>query len=71
MDRPKDQRNVLSAAERALVVAVATSKTFQDLPPSQIVPILADAGVYLASEVNIRFTGISGGSEISALNGKD
>ncbi len=43
-------KNALSAAERALVVAVATSRTFRDLPPSQIVPILADAGVYLASE---------------------
>ena len=43
-------KNALSAAERALVVAVATCKIFQDLPPSQIVPILADAGVYIASE---------------------
>ena len=45
--------NALSDAERALVVAVATSKTYRDLPPSQIVPILADAGVYLASESTI------------------
>ncbi len=43
-------KNALSDAERALVVAVATSKIFRDLPPSQIVPILADAGVYLTSE---------------------
>ena len=43
-------KNALSAAERAPVVAVATCKAFQDLPPSQIVPILADAGVYIASE---------------------
>ena len=43
-------KNALSAAERALVIAVATSKTYQDLPPSQIVPILADAEVYIASE---------------------
>ena len=42
--------NALSDAERALVVAVASSRLFRDLPPSQIVPILADAGVYLASE---------------------
>lgn len=42
--------NALSEAERALVVAVATSPTFRDLPASQIVPILADAGVYVASE---------------------
>lgn len=43
-------RNALSDAENALVVAVATSPMFRDLPPSQIVPILADAGVYVASE---------------------
>jgi len=42
--------NALSEAERALVVAVATSRTFRDLPACQIVPILADAGVYVASE---------------------
>ena len=40
----------MSEAERALVVAVATCPTFRDLPACQIVPILADAGVYLASE---------------------
>ena len=42
--------NALSEAERALVVAVATCPNFRDLPACQIVPILADAGVYLASE---------------------
>ncbi len=42
--------NALSEAERALVVAVATCPTFRDLPACQIVPILADSGVYLASE---------------------
>jgi transposase InsO family protein len=42
----------LSQAERALVVAVATCPTFRDLPACQIVPILADAGVYLASEAS-------------------
>lgn len=53
-DRRKGPRNgpvnALSEAERALVVAVATSKLFCDLSPAQIVPILADASVYLASE---------------------
>ena len=43
-------QNALSDAERALVVAVANSPIFRDLAPSQIVPVLADAGVYLASE---------------------
>ena len=42
--------NALSEAERALIVAVVSSKRFRDLSPSQIVPILADAGIYLASE---------------------
>lgn len=42
--------NALSEAERALVVAIATSALFRDLAPSQIVPILADSGVYVASE---------------------
>jgi transposase InsO family protein len=45
--------NALSEAECALVIAVATSAMFRDLPPSQIVPILADSGVYLASEATI------------------
>lgn len=40
----------LSEAERALMLAVANSEEFASLPPSQIVPALADRGVYLASE---------------------
>jgi len=43
-------QNALSEAERALVVSVASSPMFRDLPACQIVPILADAGVYVASE---------------------
>jgi transposase InsO family protein len=46
----KGPQNALSEAERALVVAIASSPMFRDLAPSQIVPILADAGVYVASE---------------------
>ncbi len=42
--------NAFSEAERELVVTVATCPTFRDLPACQIVPILADAGVYVASE---------------------
>ena len=42
--------NALSEKERAMVLSVATSKLFRDLSPSQIVPILADSGVYIASE---------------------
>lgn len=40
----------LTAAERAEVLAVANSAEFGHLPPSQIVPRLADQGRYLASE---------------------
>ena len=40
----------LTDAERAEVLAVANSDAFRDLPPSQIVPRLADQGRYLASE---------------------
>jgi transposase InsO family protein len=40
----------LTAIERAEVLAVANSDEFGHLPPSQIVPRLADQGRYLASE---------------------
>ena len=42
--------NRLTAAERAAVLRMANTPTFASLPPSQIVPKLADQGVYLASE---------------------
>ena len=42
--------NKLSAEERAAVLEVCNSKEFSSLPPSQIVPKLADQGLYLASE---------------------
>jgi Transposase and inactivated derivatives len=42
--------NSLSEAEKMLVVAVATSPEFRELSPAQIVPHLADDGVYIASE---------------------
>jgi len=40
----------LTEIERAEVLAVANSDEFGHLPPSQIVPRLADQGTYLASE---------------------
>lgn len=40
----------LTKLERDEVIAVATSVTYRDLPPAQIVPRLADLGIYLASE---------------------
>lgn len=52
--RPEAMRPVpahaLSAAERTRVVAVANEPRFADMPPARIVPMLADEGVYLASE---------------------
>ena len=52
--RPLVQRpeppNKLSEAERKAVLDVCNSEDFATLPPSQIVPKLADQGQYLASE---------------------
>jgi transposase InsO family protein len=42
--------NSLSAEEKAELIAIATSEKFRELAPSQIVPILAEQGVYVASE---------------------
>lgn len=57
---PQDQRqgpttapsNKLTKEERMEIVKVATSSEFVDLPPSQIVPRLADQGRYVASEAS-------------------
>ena len=52
--RPEAERptpaNALSRQEREQLVEVACGPEFASLPPSQIVPRLADAGIYLASE---------------------
>lgn len=52
--RPQSQRptpsHQLSDAERAAIVAVCHEPRFASLPPSQIVPRLADEGRYLGSE---------------------
>jgi len=45
-----EPRNKLNAEERAAVLAVCNCAEFASLPPSQIVPRLADQGRYLASE---------------------
>lgn len=42
--------NALSAEERRSILDVCNSPPFTSLPPSQIVPRLADQGRYLASE---------------------
>jgi putative transposase len=43
-------RNALSAVEEAQVVSVLTSSRYAGLSPKQLVPQLADSGLYLASE---------------------
>lgn len=52
--RPGAQRpvptNKLSPEEREEILAASNSPVFRSLPPSQIVPALADEGRYLASE---------------------
>ena len=54
--RPRAKRpmpsQALSNEERARIVAVANEPRFADLPPARIVPMLADEGVYLASEAS-------------------
>ena len=42
--------NKLSEKERQKVLEISNSTPFRDLSPKQIVPKLADQGVYLASE---------------------
>ena len=46
--------NALSDAERRHAMQVANSPEFRSLSPSQIVPRLADKGVYVASESTLR-----------------
>ena len=46
----KNPRNKLSEAEKAQIIATCNQKEFRSLPPKQIVPILADRGMYIGSE---------------------
>ena len=43
-------KHALSEAERAHLLAVANEPRFASVPPARIVPMLADEGIYLASE---------------------
>jgi len=45
--------NKLSDVERARIIELVTSAEFRDLPPSQLVPRLADIGICVASESTI------------------
>lgn len=42
--------NKLSDGERKHIIQLCTQAEFADLPPTQIVPALADRGIYVASE---------------------
>lgn len=46
----EEPSNKLTALERQRIIDVCNQKEYASLPPSQIVPILADKGQYLASE---------------------
>lgn len=47
---PAVQAHSLTDAEEAAILDICNQEQYQSLPPSQIVPLLADKGVYLASE---------------------
>lgn len=46
----REPANRLSEEERQQIVAIATSANYRELAPSQIVPMLAERGIYVASE---------------------
>jgi transposase InsO family protein len=43
-------QNKLTEGEKKLIISISTSSKYMDLSPSQIVPSLADTGIYIASE---------------------
>ncbi|MDK7178059.1 helix-turn-helix domain-containing protein, partial [Micrococcus luteus] len=42
--------HALTKAEKALMITTCNQPEYRHLPPSQIVPKLADKGIYIASE---------------------
>jgi len=48
-DRP-EPANKLTEQERQSIIDICNAEEFASLPPSQIVPVLADKGTYIASE---------------------
>lgn len=47
---PRAYEHALTEEEKALILTVSNSAEYKSLPPTQIVPKLADRGVYIASE---------------------
>ena len=50
LDALHDPRNKLTELERQRIIKVANEPEYANLPPSKIVPKLADSGIYIASE---------------------
>ncbi len=50
LDAKREPGNKLTELERQRIIKVANEPEYADLPPSKIVPKLADKGIYLASE---------------------
>ena len=50
LDTKHEPGNKLTELERQRIIKVANEPEYADLPPSKIVPKLADKGIYLASE---------------------
>lgn len=48
----KFPKNKLTAEERLMILTVANSERYRDLPPCKIVPLLADENRYIASEAS-------------------
>lgn len=46
----REPANKLSEQERQQILEIANATEFASMPPSQIVPVLADRGLYIASE---------------------
>ena len=49
-DNRQEPANKFTETEEQAIIDVCNSERFNSLPPSQIVPILADEGEYLGSE---------------------
>lgn len=49
----RSPKNKLTASERKRVLELVNSEEFRDLSPKQIVPRLADKGIYVASEATL------------------
>jgi transposase InsO family protein len=47
---PRIVANKLTQEQREMIITTANSLPYQHLPPSKIVPLLADSGCYIASE---------------------